>query len=114
MSNPETKDFSFVVEVPFYGRVAPDLDDVIIRYRSPIYDHVRYHVGVQVQTEEGIHSFQRIRALFLGKEVLDIFAKHGVPEAYADLPTKAVAEAYQADQIDRFEAEMDTTGDEEV
>lgn len=109
MSNPETRDFCFVVEVPFYGRVAPDLDDVIFRYRAPQYDHIRYHVGVMVETDEGALPLQKIRALFVGGNVLDLLAKHGVPETYVDVPTRCVADAYEGDQIARFEAELNQT-----
>lgn len=107
MSNPETRDLSFVLDDPYYGRIAPDMDDIVMRYASAQYDHIRYHAPVQVQTEEGIHVFIRMRALFVGGNVLDLLAKYGVPEAYADKPTSTVVSAYEADQIERFEAEMD-------
>jgi hypothetical protein len=111
MSSPETRDLTFAIDVPYYGRITPDLDDTLYRYRQPQFDHIRYHTCVELQTEQGAVLLQKIRALFVGATVLDLLAKHGVPEAYVDTPTKAVADAYQADQIDRFELEV---GDIEV
>lgn len=106
MANPETRDFSFVLEDPYYGRIAPDMDDVLMRYASAQYDHIRYHTPVHVQSEGEIHVFIRMKALFVGGNVLDLLAKYGIPEAYADKPTSTVVEAYEADQMERFEAEM--------
>ncbi len=106
MSNPETRDLSFVLDDPYYGRIAPDMDDILMRYASPQYDHIRYHAPVQVQSGEEVHIFIRMRALFVGGNVLDLLAKYGIPEAYADKPTSTVTDAYEADQMDRFEAEM--------
>lgn len=113
MSNPETRDFSFVLEVPYYGRIAPDMDDIIFRYKSSQYDHIRYHTGVNVQTEEGVMPLVKIKALFVGSQVLDLLAKHGLPETYVDLPTEVVVHAYESDQIARFEEELSDEETEE-
>lgn len=106
MSNPEIRDYSLVVEDSYYGRIAPDLDDVIFRYREPHHDHIRYHTQATVQTEQGNMPVYIIRCLFVGSSVLDLLARHGVPETYVDLPTQAVVNAFDADQIQRYDKEL--------
>lgn len=107
MSNPEINDMAFVIDDPFYGRIAPDTNDVLFRYGNPIYDHIRYHEPVRVNGGAEGDAFTRIRGLFVGASILDLLAKYGVPETYVDKPTSVVVETYERDQMNRFEKELE-------
>lgn len=63
---------------------------------------------VRVVTGEEERIFLQVKALFVGREVLDLLAQHGVPETYVDLPTATITSAYEADQIERLEGEFST------
>lgn len=108
----EHRDLSIVIDDDFYGRVFPDTDDTIYRYKDERFSHLRYHAGVTVRNGETTHHLFQIRALFLGAFALETAATAGIPEAYVDLPTKQIYEAYEQDQIARFEVEMGDIDDQ--
>jgi hypothetical protein len=108
MTNPDSENKIFHVEAPYYGLLRPDSDDFVFRYtEASQYDHIRYHTGVRIQQEDGVEiHLHRIRALFVESGILDQLVSQGLPEARAPLPSKTIKDAFESDQISRFESEL--------
>lgn len=103
----EFRELAFVIDDPYYGRLLPDTDDVLFRYTDTRYDHLRYHAMMTLHTEEsGEVPAWMIRCLFIGTHVLDVLAKAGIPETFVDKPSKAVVQAYENDELGRYDKEI--------
>jgi len=100
-----TKGVSFVDH--FYGDVVVDNNDIIMRHGDPIYDHVRQHEAVCINTGEIQMDLLSVQALFLNENILRRLAEHGLPEAYIDEPTNEVVDAYTNDSAWRMDLQFD-------